>query len=73
MCNRVCHLKQDVQKGDGRAAAWCTFGRYAGGFSEGVAFYASGNVASEALRLYSTDLWTEEYVVKAARTGEQRM
>ena len=45
--------------------------------SKGAAFYASGNVASEALsdtlRLYSTYLWTEEYVVKAARTGEQRM
>ena len=41
--------------------------------SKGAAFYASGNVASEALMLYSTDLWTEEYIVKAARTGEQRM
>ena len=32
------------------------YDRYVDGFSEGVAFYASGNVASEALRHYCTDL-----------------
>ena len=26
--------------------------------SKGAAFYASGNIAGEALGLYSTDLWT---------------
>ena len=35
--------------------------------SKGAAFYASGNVADEALRLYSTDLWTEAYTAKAVR------
>ena len=49
------------------------YDRYVDGFSEGAAFYASGNVASEALRHYCADLWTEEYAAKAARTGEQRM
>ena len=37
--------------------------------SKGVAFYASENVASEALRHYRTDLWTEACV----RGDEQRM
>ena len=73
MCNRVCHLKQDVQKGDGRAAAWCTFDRYVDGFSEGAAFYASGNIADEALRLYSTDLWTAACAAKAVRDDVERM
>ena len=41
--------------------------------SKGVAFYASGNIASEALRLYSTDLWTEAYTAKAVRGDVQRM
>ena len=41
--------------------------------SKGAAFYASGNIASEALRLYSTDLWTEAYPAKARRAGGQRM
>ena len=33
--------------------------------SKGAAFYASGNIAGEALRLYSTDLWTEACPAKA--------
>ena len=41
--------------------------------SKGVAFYASGNIASEALRLYSTDLWTEACAAKAVRDDVQRM
>ena len=41
--------------------------------SKGAAFYASGNVASEALRHYCTDLWTEAYAAKAVRDDEQRM
>ena len=28
---------------------------------EGAAFYASGNITSEALRHYCTDLWTGTY------------
>ena len=43
------------------------------GNNEGAAFYASGNVANEAVRLYSTDLWTEAYAAKAVRGDEQRM
>ena len=43
------------------------------GNSKGAAFYASGNVASEALRHYCTDLWTEAYAAKAVRDDEQRM
>ena len=42
-------------------------------YSKGAAFYASGNVASEALIHYCTDLWTEAYAVKAVRDDEQRM
>ena len=41
--------------------------------SKGAAFYASGNVAGEALGLYSADLWTEAYAAKAVRDDEQRM
>ena len=41
--------------------------------SKGAAFYASGNIASEALRLYSADLWTEACMAKAIRPGGQRM
>ena len=41
--------------------------------SKGVAFYASGNIAGEALRLYSTDLWTEACAAKAVRDDVQRM
>ena len=41
--------------------------------SKGAAFYASGNIASEALMHYCTDLWTESYAVKAVRDDEQRM
>ena len=40
---------------------------------KGAAFYASGNVASEALMHYCTDLWTEACAVKAVRDDEQRM
>ena len=69
----LCIIKYHVKCNDGRTAAWYTFDRHVDGFSEGAAFYASGNVASEALRHYCTDLWTEEYAAKAARTGEQRM
>ena len=39
--------------------------------SKGVAFYASGNTAGEALRLYSTDLWTGTYMAKAVRPKGQ--
>ena len=41
--------------------------------SKGVAFYASGNTAGEALRLYSTDLWTGTYMAKAVRPKGQRV
>ena len=41
--------------------------------SKGAAFYASGNIAGEALRHYCTDLWTGTCVVKAIRPKEQRM
>ena len=41
--------------------------------SKGAAFYASGNnIASEALRPYGTDLWTEAYAAKAVRDDGQR-
>ena len=36
------------------------------GNSKGAAFYASGNVASEALRHHCTDSWTEAYAVPYA-------
>ena len=49
------------------------YDRYVDGFSEGAAFYASGNIAGEALRLYSTDLWTEACPAKAVRDDGQRM
>ena len=38
--------------------------------SKGAAFYASGNIASEALRQYCTDLWTEAYAAKAVRDDD---
>ena len=41
--------------------------------SKGAAFYASGNAACEALRLYSTDLWTGTYMAKAVRPKGQRV
>ena len=60
-----------------RADAWYVsmyaYDRYVDGFSEGAAFYASGNTAGEALRLYSTDLWTGTYMAKAVRPKEQRV
>ena len=60
-----------------RADAWYVsmyaYDRYVYGFSEGAAFYASGNIAGEALRHYYTDLWTGTCVVNAIRPKEQRM
>ena len=41
--------------------------------SKGAAFYASGNIAGEALRHYCTDLWTGTCVAKAIRPKGQRM
>ena len=41
--------------------------------SKGAAFYASGNIAGEVLRLYSTDLCPEECLAKAIRPKGQRM
>ena len=38
--------------------------------SKGAAFYASGNIASEALRQYCADLWTEAYAAKAVRDDD---
>ena len=68
---------QSSCRGNGGVANW-QIGKFIGscgvdGFSEGVAFYASGNIASEALGLYSTDLWTEACAAKAVRDDVQRM
>ena len=41
--------------------------------SKGAAFYASGYTASEVLRHYCPDLWTEAYAVQAVRDDEQRV
>ena len=47
--------------------------RYVDGFSEGAAFYASGNIAGEALRHYCPDLWARTRVAQAIRPKGQRM